>query len=292
MTNMQRLVLVLGIVFAVLLGILIATTFLGGGSTGPGATATSSPAASAAPAPSGAAASPGGTSPGGSPSEAPSASAAPSPTPTPVPKATITFLGLKVDAASDTAGRDRIFTWTSGAGAITVQYSSPAATGSAKACLSAAGKLLGCHSGASGKLSAKTTKAKESFTLKVRGVTTATPVIDVTISFVAASPSVKIQNARFDGTGYPDTNGLQVVATPRAAGSYRVQASWGGHPFLYEVDLMEQGGPGTQTLANQGPATLVDQSFPVTPPNPWKIVLQNIEEGFGATSLTATFSWP
>lgn len=291
MTNMQRLALVLAIVFAVLLGILVATTFLGGGSPGPTA-ATAPPSASAAPVPSGTAASPGEASPSLSSAPSASPSVSPSPSATPVPKATITFAGLKIDAASDTAGLDRIITWTSGAGPITVQYSSPGATGSAKACLSVPGKQLGCHSGASGKLSAATTKSKESFTLSIRGVTTATPIIDVTLSFVASSPSVKIQNARFDGTAYPDTNGLQVVATPRATGSYRVQASWGGHPFQYEVDLMEQGGPGTQTLANQGPATLVDQSFQVTPPHPWKIVLQNIEQGFGPTSLTATFSWP
>ena len=69
-------------------------------------------------------------------------------------------------------------------------------------------------------------------------------------------------------------------------------ADWGGHPFLYEVDLFDEGaGSGNATLANQGPSTKVDQALPVTPGN-WRLVLQNIEAGFGTTDLTATISWP
>ena len=44
-------------------------------------------------------------------------------------------------------------------------------------------------------------------------------------------------------------------------------ADWGGHPFLYEIDLFdENGGPAstTQHVANQGPSTNVDQAMPVT----------------------------
>ena len=69
-------------------------------------------------------------------------------------------------------------------------------------------------------------------------------------------------------------------------------ADWGGHPFLYEIDLFDEGaGSGNATLANQGPSTNVDQALPVTPGN-WRLVLQNIEAGFGTTDLTATISWP
>ena len=71
-----------------------------------------------------------------------------------------------------------------------------------------------------------------------------------------------------------------------------IDADWGGHPFLYEVDLFEQGGPGTQVLPNQGPATRVSERLAVVAPNPWKLLLQNIEDGFGVTEMDATVSWP
>ena len=45
-------------------------------------------------------------------------------------------------------------------------------------------------------------------------------------------------------------------------------------------------------LANQGPATRTSEALPVTAPNPWKFLLQNIQEGFGPTDLVATIAWP
>jgi hypothetical protein len=36
----------------------------------------------------------------------------------------------------------------------------------------------------------------------------------------------------------------------------------------------------------------VTQSLAVTAGNPWKLNLQNIEEGFGVTGLDATIAWP
>lgn len=295
MTNMQRLVLVLAIVFAVLLGVLVATTFLGGGSGSPGPTAT--PAAIATPT---------GSAPPASPpqsalpssSAVPSASASPSaspsakPSPTPVPIAKIAFMSLKLDAGSDAAGADRVITWTGLVGPVTVQLSSTTPSGNAKMCLSADGKALGCRTASGGELTARVTKGTGNFKLTLRGAAAATPVVNVTISFPAVKPKVAITGARFDGTSTPETNGLQVVMTPRAKGSVHVSANWGGHPFVYEVDLIEQGGPGTKSLTNQGPATRVSQGFAVTPPNGWMVVVQNTESGFGPTPMNATYTWP
>ena len=67
----------------------------------------------------------------------------------------------------------------------------------------------------------------------------------------------------------------------------------GGHPFVYEVDTFDETtGSGGASYPNQGPATNVDLSSPVTANDTWRIVLQNIETGFGATDLIATIAWP
>ena len=66
----------------------------------------------------------------------------------------------------------------------------------------------------------------------------------------------------------------------------------GRPPFLYEIDLTEQGGPGVHTKTDQGPATGVDTRLGVTAPNPWRLVLSNGEVGFGTTPMTVTIGWP
>jgi hypothetical protein len=284
MTNMQRLTVVLAFIFAVLLGLLVATTLFGGktGSSKPSAVPSASLAASTPPASSG---------PSASSAPVPSASAGPSPTPKPVAAATIQFVQLALDAATDTAGTTRTMAFAGGAGKVTVKLKTESG-GSTKACLFADGKQLGCRTAGSGTLTGSTTKASVNYKVTLRGAGSATPVVDVTIAFPATKPKVTITNARFDGTANAAHNGLQVVATPRAAGTYHVTASWGGHPIIYEVDLIEQGGPGLQQVKPTTGATSVSQGFAVTKTHSWMIALRNTETGFGATGLTATYTWP
>ena len=45
-------------------------------------------------------------------------------------------------------------------------------------------------------------------------------------------------------------------------------------------------------LADQGPATRMAETLPITAPNPWTLVLRNAEDGFGPTELDATIAWP
>ena len=305
MSNQQRVIL--GIVFAiaaVLSGALIAALTAGGP-----ASPTASPIANVSPS-TGAAVSPSaepgsaspssapasetpGVSPSTTPSRSPSASPSASPTTAPLRPATITFTQLKLDAKNDPAGLDRIITFQSqGPGTITAKLTSLSPQGTTRMCLSAGTTLLGCRSAASGTLTAKTTSPKVNFTLTMRGVAIDTPTVQMVLTFPATTPSAKIANARFDGTAFPDYNGLQALVTPRTDGNVRLVADWGGHPFLYEIDLREQGGTGSQTLANQGPAPRVDVPLPVSGTNKWKLVLQNSETGFGVTNLTATVSWP
>ena len=309
MTNPQRLLIAAVFIVAVVGGGLLAVNLIGGpgssASPGPVAVASGSTApASASPAPS----QPPSDAP--SPSEAPeselpsspvvpsaSASAAPSATPKPTTApgqpATIVFTNLKLDAKDDPAGRNRRLTFESqGAGPITVKLGTLSPQGSTIMCLSADGKRLACKTTAAGAITAKTTTRHASFVLTLRGAGIETPVVEVTITFPAKDPAVTITDARFDGTAFPETNGITAIITPRGNGEIALEADWGGHPFLYEIDLFEQGGSGTQTLANQGPATRVSERFTITGTNPWKLLLQNIEQGFGATLMTATVAWP
>ncbi len=289
MTNTQRLVLVLAIIFAVLLGILLATTLFGnnGGSPAPSASSpSSSPASSLA-----------SSSLVPSASEAPSSSmspsATPSPTPTatPGPAATIEFVQFALDASTDPGGTTRTIAFTGLNGPVLVDLKTESG-GNTTACLLANGKQLSCRTGVNGTLNAVAASASTNYQVTLRGSGGATPVVDVTITFPATRPKVTVTNARFDGTADPAYNGLQVVATLRAGGYYHVTANWGGHPFLYEVDLIEQGGPGLKTVQASSSSTNVSQGFAVTPPNAWMIVLKNSETGFGLTGLTATFTWP
>ena len=88
------------------------------------------------------------------------------------------------------------------------------------------------------------------------------------------------------------STGIVAFAT-RKDGQATLNAQWGGHPFLYEVDLFNETTPGDNvTLGNQGPATGTTNPFPVKAAQTYRLVLQNIETGFGATDMTASVSWP
>jgi hypothetical protein len=228
------------------------------------------------------------TEPTDEPTEQPTESA----TAAPAPTASITFNRLLLDAKDDPNGTDRTFTWNSGTGGVKAEVASVSGGGDIEMCLSTPDKELGCRTAPNGTLSANTTKSRETFILTLRGVDTAQPLADVTLTFPAKKPKVAIGNARFDGTDSPDTNGIQAQFTPRASGDVGVTAEWGGHPFTYEIDLIEQGGDGNLTHAPDQGSTGTDVHFAVTAPNAWRLVLQNTEGGFGITPMNATISWP
>ena len=285
MTAKQRILVLAVLVVSVIGGGIIAMAVLGGGGSPEPSSAAVTPPVTAAPTATATEA----------PTAPPSPTVLPPPTPTssPGPPATIVLTQLKLDAADDPEGRDRVVTFTTGGtGTITIALKALSPMGSARICLSADGTDLGCETTADGRLAAETTRMAATYELTLRGDGIETPVVEVEVTFPATSPSVTVANARFDGTMFFDTNGIQAIVTPRAAGTVRVTADWGGHPFLWELDLLEQGGGGSQTLANQGPATRMDEQFLITAPNPWKVVLQNIELGFGPTPMTVTIAWP
>jgi hypothetical protein len=225
------------------------------------------------------------------PSAVQSASATASPLPAPL--ATLTFLALKLDAAADPGGEQRIVTFRSdGPGTVTAKLASTSPRGTTHMCLLIGATQIRCKDWASGTIIGKTRQAHANWTVTLRGATIETPTVNLTVTFQAVAPSVKIRHARFDGTATPDANGIEARFTPRTAGNARLVADWGGHPFPYEIDLFdESSGTGDATFPNQGPATNVEQAFPVTAGD-WRIVLKNSEAGFGTTDLTAAISWP
>src|SRR5436190_3311479 len=228
-------------------------------------------------------------SPSASPSAAPSASAPP------VPLATLTFLALKLDPTGPPDALPRIVTFTTdGPGKISARVATSAGATPAKThmCLQVGAKVLGCNDITSGTFTGTTKQAHATWHVTVQGTAAATPTVDLTVTFQSLAPSVKIEHARFDGTDFADTNGIQARFTARGPGNVHLVADWGGHPFEYEVDLFDEtSGTGNVTLAKQGPSTNVDQTLPVTV-GAWRLVLQNSENGFGVTDLTATIAWP
>ncbi len=296
--NLRSLVAALAglliVVVAITLLVLAGRGGSGAASSSPSgsASASATPAASASTPPTASAAATASSAP--SKSVAPSvASLTPSSSPLPAPLATVTFLGLKLDATADPAGQPRIVTFRSdGPGTVTAKLASKTPQGTTHMCLRVGTKEVGCKDWASGTFSGKTTQAHATWQVTLRGNAIETPTVDLTVTFQALAPSVAIEHARFDGTAFPDTNGIQARFTARSPGATHLVANWGGHPFLYEVDLFDEtSGTGNATFPNQGPSTNVDQSIPVTAGN-WRIVLQNIEAGFGITNLTATLGWP
>ncbi len=233
--------------------------------------------------------------PSASSSQAPTASPPPTPAPTPVPIAQVTITELKLDPRSPQgAGGPRFVAFTSdGPGTITAQLKAISPMGTTHMCLRAGSKDIKCGDDANMTIKATTTSPHVAWRVSLQGNGIATPTVELTVTFPAGSPSIKITHARFDGTGYPDTNGVQAIFVPRADGNARIVATWGGHPFTYEIDAVNQStGTGNTTLANQGPSTNTNKTVPVTARQTWKVVLENSDAGFGKTDMTYTLSWP
>jgi len=224
-----------------------------------------------------------------------SQSVAPSGSPGATALATLTFVDLKLDADQDAGGDARVITFRSdGAGTVTAKLASTSPQGKTHMCFLVGTKDLGCKDWRSGTFTGKTSQAHATWKVTLLGTGFDTPTVDLTVTFQAVAPSVKIEHARFDGTASPDTNGIQARFSARAPGEVRLVADWGGHPFLYRVDLFDESGgqvSTTQGAESLEPSTNTDQAMPVTAGN-WRLVLRNSEDGFGTTDLTATISWP
>jgi hypothetical protein len=288
----RNLRIAIGVMVVLIIVVLLATAMVMG----------SRQPASASPSP-GVPASSGSVTPGssgepdssGEPSVGPDASASPSATPTSpsVPIATATVVNIQLDATDDADGADRVVTFKSeGPGTIEVNLTSASGSDSTHMCLLRGKNEVGCKDLTSGTFTGQTSRDSANWHVHLRGVGGATPIVKVKVTFQANSPSIKVAKARFDGTDYPDTNGIEIRFKARSSGDASLAATWGAD-FTYDIDLVDQTNEsGDVTLPDQGPANGVDQSWPVAA-GVWRIILSNSEPGTGdPVTLTATVSWP
>jgi len=287
---MGRVAVVLAVLLVLVVGLIVVTR-----RAGPAAPSASAGASEQAQVPSPAVASPSvvasaGASDVASPSSSADASASPSGA---AAQATFT-VSIGLDASDDPAGQARVITFTSDApGTVTVNLKTTTPPGATHMCLSQGSKEVGCKDWTHGTFTRTTSQANVRWMVTVIGVGAATPVVQVGATFSATSPTVVIQGARFDGNAFPNTNGLFVGFAARAPGSVHIVASWGGHPFMYQLSLVdESSGTGADKVPEQGPSTGVDATLPIATAGDWQVGLQNAEAGFGPTEMTASVSWP
>jgi hypothetical protein len=313
--NWRVIAVALGGIIAVLGGVLLATVLLpgvpgaspapaaggaalpsvvgsqvAGGSPVPvvSASAALAPSGSVAPAPGSAAASANPTA-GASP-----AAGSSSPTGTePEPTATLTFLDLKLDGATDSKGQTRTINFsTDGPGLIQAQLITHAPQGAARMCLKAGSGFQACRNVANGTVVARAISGHNDWAVTLRGVGLFTPVTDIVLSFPARSPSVTLSHARLDGRTLENYNGIRVRVAPRADGNLRLLATWPSRSLVYGIELVnETTGAGNVSLRDQGPATETDQTFAVTGGATWRFSLRSQETG-RHTDLSATITWP
>ena len=285
----------LAVILAVLAGATIAFVIAPGSGSSP-----TPPASFAVGSPSG------GGSPAGSASLAPTSSgspsavvpvtsASPSASASAVQIAQVTITALKLDPrVPASAGVPRFITFTSdGPGDVTAQLKAISPQGTTHMCLRAGSKDIKCGDAANATIKASTISSHVTWRVSLEGTGMFTPTVELTLTFPAAAPSVKITHARFDGPGSPDTNGIQMIFVPRAAGNARIFATWGPATFKYEIDATNQSsGAGNRTL-KLAAADHTDRSIAVTAGETWKLALTNtVNTGTPKIDMTATLSWP
>jgi len=288
----QRLTVALGAVLAVLLGLttLVVLFPVGSGKPPP----TSAAFASQPPLSS---ADPQSTSPRPSARVSPSPGASPSVSPSPaapsVPAATIVFRQIRLDAGIDPVGKARTVTFNSdGAGTVTARVSHSSPLSSTRVCVAPTGRSAVCHNGSTGTVSRSSTARRTSWTVSLAGVGISTPTIDLTISFRATHPSVKLTGFRFDGTSQQGNNGFVARIKARANGKLAIEAGWGGKRFDYSLAVRDVSAGGA-AASQPGTGTGAKKAFDVTAPDSWELALANSQDpGVGRVDLTATIAWP
>ena len=163
--------------------------------------------------------------PSGGPSAAPT-------TPT-AAIAQITFNSMELDALSDPMAQSRTFTFISdGPGPVSVAIAKTKnPTDLTSLCLSVDGGAMGCVSGKTPSMVVEATKPQSSCTVQVISAGNATPpVVDISISWPAKNPAIKLEHGRLQGSSSPgvdeELNGFNFTLNPRGSGNLTVSAKW------------------------------------------------------------------
>lgn len=288
----RSVAIVLGVVLVVLVGVVFVTSFPSGAAT-PTASATGSSERPSGPASESPAASTATEKPSASASAVPSATPKPSATTaTSAGLATISYTGFKLDADDDSAGKARTFTFkTDGPGTVKAKVTGKSPQGTTTFCLKVGSSKAVCRDWKTGELTGTTSaKGQTTFVVTAIGVGTATPVVDLALSFRAKEPSVTLTNGRFDGKPADGYNGMAGKLKVRSGGTIAIKATWGTTAYDYTysvVDLVTATGGGVFP----GNGTGVEKSDTVTPSQSYGFSLVNSADPTGPVPLTMTMSW-
>ena len=202
------------------------------------------------------------------------------------------FVSLQLDDSGAAGSQPRTFTFTSNGTTIAGFRLTKVTGGPVDICLAPSVGAKSCHTVEGPAPLFLTPKASSvDWTATLIGSAGSQPVVDVEFRFVATNPRLILAHGRFDGTQWPNLNGVEVQVNTRKAGTLTVSAQWGGHPFDYDLayrDLTASSSP----VSGPGNSTGVLKPVPVAAGHRYDVALHNLEAGFGPTDLTFKILWP
>jgi hypothetical protein len=216
--------------------------------------------------------------------------------------ATITFNNVALDAANDTNGFARTFTFTSdGAGPVTYAVTKTSAGGTTKMCAKVDTSGFTC-----------TVKALPSFlkgaadgphntwVVTLVGYGSSKPTVDVTFTWPASTAKIQLSHGRFQGSstqGVSDAlNGFSATFKPRIGGAMNVQATWTDITTDANMTLFDATTPPNVTVDQRSykSATFINPAFTanVDPTKTYRVELRNTSADSQRPDLTAQVTFP
>jgi hypothetical protein len=116
------------------------------------------------------------------------------------------------------------------------------------------------------------------------------PSADVKLEFRSNSPRVTVDGFRFQGTSFPDYNGI-AAQFKAAAGDVHINGSWDGAPRTWRAGLVDADS-GENAGSNSGTGNTLNLAATVAAGS-FRVTVQNTEEiADQEVFLHAVISWP
>jgi len=210
----------------------------------------------------------------------------------------VTIHELVLDPVTDANAVPRTITFTSdGPGHVSVELTSATTIANAKLCLAAGSAQPECRTGIAPEFPDELTTAEHAtWTVTLASADESTPIVDLAISWPAASPSMTLSDGRFQGT--PNTDALRSFSATfvaRTAGSARLEASWKPGAAAAGLTLAKGAYPGTVVdRASYAAGTSIAPAWThaVAGGATYTVTLMNTSADSVRTSLTATLAFP
>ena len=214
------------------------------------------------------------------------------------PTATITFNGLMLDSAADSAGSARTFSFVSdGPGLVSAQIVATSPVDSTMLCIALDAARRVCSTGATPDVAQIATAAHSHWTVTLISAGASQPTVDLAMSWPADHPSVSLDHGRFQGAPNPDSlRTLAATFKPRGAGKLMVAAAWSPAGTDATITLTDASGAGlvivdTATYSGQSSITPA-YSHAVAAGRTYRIALFNDGPDTVRMNLTATIEFP